>query len=258
MLFSDALYVGIDPTAGSRPMHYAALDGDLRLAALESADLEGVLAFVAGLEQAVVAIDAPQSPNRGLMATPDVRRRYNLRPNGRTWSGWKVCEYELRRRNIRLYRTPADVQAAPRWMQTGFTIYRRLRSLGYRFYERGQEPASRTLIEVHPHGCFAVLLGHRPLLKGTLEGRLQRQLVLYREGLDIPNPMLALEEITPHHLLRGHLPLEGLYQHDQLDALVAAYTAYLVAVKPEQVCQVGDREEGLITLPAGELKDFYK
>jgi len=101
------------------------------------------------------------------------------------------------------------------------------------------------------------MLGLRPFLKQKLEGRIQRQLLLYIAGLDIPNPMRALEEITRHNLLNSRLPIECLYKHDQLDALVAAYTSYLVAAKPEKVIQAGDREEGMITLPTNELKDFY-
>jgi hypothetical protein len=38
---------------------------------------------------------------------------------------------------------------------------------------------------------------------------------------------------------------------------MAAYTAYLVGLKPGRVSQVGDRDEGLITVPVGELKPFY-
>ncbi len=257
MPLDDALFVGIDPTAGDRPLHYAALDSDLRVRALRQGDVEQALAFVSEQERAVVAVDAPQSPNRGLMLRPEVRRRFNLDPHSSTWGRWKVCEYELRRRNIRLYSTPADEARAPRWMRTGFTLYRHLASMGFRFYQPGEAIGSRVMLEVHPHACFAVMLGRRPFLKQTLEGRLQRQLVLYREGLDIPDPLKALEEITRHHLLSGELPLRGLLAHDELDALVAAYTAYLVACRPERTSQVGDREEGCITLPAAQLNDFY-
>jgi predicted nuclease with RNAse H fold len=257
MLFTQAVYVGIDPTAGTRPMNYAALDSDLRLVALDEGNLEGVLAFVQGLESGVVAIDAPQSPNQGLMLRPEIRRRFNLRPGGKTWGQWKVCEVELRRRNVRLYNTPSREKDAPRWMRTGFTLYRRLAASGFRHFVSGEPCPPRAMIEVHPHACYSVLLERRPFLKGTLEGRLQRQLVLYLEGLDIPNPMHVLEEITRHHLLTGQLPLQGLYSHDQLDALAAAYTGYLVALKPERVCQVGDLEEGVITLPVAQVKDFY-
>jgi predicted nuclease with RNAse H fold len=257
MLFTDAVFVGIDPTAGVRPLNYAALDRDLRLMAMSSGDVEDVLAFVGGLEQAVVAVDAPQSPNRGLMLQPDVRRRFNLRPGGKTWSGWKVAEYELRRRNIRLYSTPSREADAPGWMQTGFRLFKRLGAMGFRHFVVDEEPGPRMMLEVHPHACFTTLLEHRPLLKDTLEGRLQRQLVLYRDGIDVPDPMHALEEITRHHLLSGQLPLQGLYSHDELDALAAAHTAYLAGVKAGRVSQVGDRREGWITLPVPALKDFY-
>lgn len=251
-------YVGIDPTAGSRPMHYAALDGDLRIRSLKKGDLPAVLEFVQGLDQAVVAIDAPQSPNQGLMADPGVREGYGLPPNGDTWAGWKVCEYELRRRNIRLYRTPREASEAPRWIRMGFTLFRRLKGLGFELFERGNGIGQRALLEVHPHACFAVILGRRPFLKSTLEGRLQRQLILYLEGIDVPDPMRSLEEITRHHLLESRLPLPDLYQHDELDALVAAYTASLVSEKSDRVTQVGDSGEGLITLPTDELLEFYR
>jgi hypothetical protein len=75
--------------------------------------------------------------------------------------------------------------------------------------------------------------------------------------LDIVNPMHALEEITRHHLLSGELPLNTLYDPENLDALVAAYTGYLTAVKPEHSTQVGMPSEGVITLATGELKPHY-
>lgn len=257
MLFTDAVYVGIDPTAGDRPIPYAALDKDLRLIALDQDDMEAVLAFVGGLEVAIVGVDAPQSPNQGLMADPEFRRRFNLRPNGRTWRDWRVCEYELRQRNIRLYNTPGDENKAPGWVRNGFALFRRLRTLGYKPYYSGEKPGLQTFVEARPHACFTMLLEHRPFLKRSLEGRLQRQLLLYLEGLDLPNPMYALEEITRHHLLSGNLPLDRLHEHEQLDVLICAYTAYLVAQKPERVSQVGDPNDGWITLPVKELKDFY-
>ena len=64
MLFADAVYVGIDPTAGKRPIHYAAIDNQLRLVAIDKGDMEDVLAFVAGQEKAVVAVDPPNPRTR--------------------------------------------------------------------------------------------------------------------------------------------------------------------------------------------------
>jgi predicted nuclease with RNAse H fold len=252
------IYLGIDPTAGRRPATLAALDDDLRVMHLGGMAVDDLVAFVEGHPGAVVAVDAPQSPNRGLMRRPEVRRRFGLPPHGRTFGQWKVCEYELRRRNLRIYATPSQASAAPAWMRAGFALYERLARLGFSFIRLGQEPPAKIVMEVHPHACFGVLLGHRPLLKSNLEGRLQRQMVLYLEGIDLRNPVHTMEEITRQHLLAGALPLDGLHDHDELDALVAAYTAFLVHQKPSRVCQVGDPREGLITLPAANLKDRYE
>ena len=254
---SHDIYIGIDPTAGKRPFSLAALDDDLRPMALEATDLDGAVTFVERWPHAVVAVDAPQSPNRALMRQPARRRAYGLNPKSRTFSDWKVCEYELRRRNLRIYNTPGRPSDAPLWMRVGFDLYRRLRDIGFDFHRMGESAEGSTILEVHPHACYATLLGHRPLGKASLEGRLQRQMVLYMEGIDLANPLHVLEEISRHHILSGELPLEGLRSHDELDALVAAYTAFLVHQKPARVAQVGDPEEGLITLPVGSLKDHY-
>ena len=147
-----------------------------------------------------------------------------------------MCEYELRRRNIRLYNTPAKEKDAPAWMRQGFSLYRRLSSMGFTQFVAGELRTDRMMVEVHPHACFAALLGRRPFLKGTLEGRLQRQLVLYVEGFEVANPVHVLEEITRHHLLTGDLPLSGLYDHDQLDEHSWRPTPlYLVGIKPVRV-----------------------
>jgi predicted nuclease with RNAse H fold len=257
MFFTEAVYVGVDPTAGDRPLRYAVLDHEMKLAGLDEVDVETLLAYIGSLDLAIVALDAPQAPNSGLMARSMIRERYNLQPDGDTWQSWRVCEYELRSRNIRLYNTPEDPQDAHGWVQSGFALFKRLEKMGFRKYIRGEEPHKRMLIEARSHAGYTVLLERRPFLKDTLEGRLQRQLVLYLEGLDLDNPMYALEEITRHHLLTGHLPLERLHEPEALDAMMAAFTAYLVGRHTERITQVGQREEGLITLPAPELKDPY-
>jgi hypothetical protein len=65
------------------------------------------------------------------------------------------------------------------------------------------------------------------------------------------------EEITRHKMVKGIWPLALLYLPEQLDALVAAYTAWMVFNKPEQVSSVGDAREGKIFLPKNRLKERY-
>jgi predicted RNase H-like nuclease len=69
--------------------------------------------------------------------------------------------------------------------------------------------------------------------------------------------MKFFEEITRHRLLNGILPLELLYSPPELDALVAAYCAWLAKNQPAQVTLIGDKQEGQILLPGIDLKNRY-
>ena len=140
-------------------------------------------------------------------------------------------------------------------MRQGFLLYRRLGESGYQMYPG--ELSNRVCFEVYPHATFCALLGVLPFQKSTLEGRLQRQLVLYEHGLRIPDPMEIFEEITRHKLLKGVLPLENIYSPAELDALGAAYTAWMVQNEPKNIFVVGDIREGQIILPVSELKSSY-
>jgi hypothetical protein len=255
MFFTNTTFVGIDPTAGERPINYAALDHNLNLLAIGKGDLEQVLAFVAGQREALVAVCAPRRPNLGLMELAEVRRELSPAPRPGRWLNFRLAEYQLRQRNIAAPRTPADESRCARWVRLGFNLYRRLEGLGYRPYP--QEDGLRQCLEVYPHASFTVLLGHSPFPKHTLEGRLQRQLILYELDVNVSNPMLFFEEITRHRLLQGILPLESLYLPEQLDALVAAYTCWLASSQARRVTLLGHADEGYVVLPAAELKNRY-
>jgi predicted nuclease with RNAse H fold len=257
MLVPESTFVGVEPAGGGKLMHYAALDADLHVVALEASDLGELLAFIGGLRPGVIALHAPRGGSQGAMAEPEVRRRYNLRPDSKRWREWRVAEFELRRRNIRLHPVASRLRTARSWVNAGRGLIRQLEGMGYRPLLLKEPSGAPGLLEVQPHACFTALLERRPFSRETLEGRMQRQLVLYMAGLDLQDPLMALEEITRHHMLGGHLPLEAIRQPEELDALAAAYTAYLVARKPERVTQLGERAEGVITVPVARLKDFY-
>lgn len=254
MFASRMTFVGIDPTAGQRPMTYAALDDDLRLLALGKGNLNEVLAFAGGLSQAVVAVSAPQRPNQGVMDRPEVREQLSPPPRPGRWRTFRMAEYQLRQHRISCPRTAASEKDCPVWMQMGFALYRRLEGLGFQAYP---EKTDLQWLEVYPYASFCVLLGRAPFPKISLEGRIQRQLILYEEGLRIPDPLHIFDEITRHNLLLGRLPLDELYSTGELDALVAAYSAWLAATHPEGVTILGDPQEGQLVLPVAELKNSY-
>jgi hypothetical protein len=250
MLFNETTFIGIDPTAGKQPMAYAALDRDLRPLALGKGDLDDVAAFVGGQQAAFVAINAPRQPNQGLMKRPEVRESLTPVPHPGRWEGFRVAEYQLYQP-----RTKARLANCPVWMQVGFELYKRLGELGYKPYLTPEAPCQ--VMEVYPYAAYTVLLNSSPFPKNSLEGRLQRQLLLHNQGLDIPDPMRVFEEITRYRLLQGILPLGDLYSARELDALVAAFTAWVAATSPEGVTLLGAPEEGQIVLPSAELQSRY-
>ncbi|MBE0411829.1 MAG: DUF429 domain-containing protein [Anaerolineales bacterium] len=255
MLFNNTTFIGIDPTAGERPFTYAALNQEKELLALGEGNIDEVLAFVGGQQAAFVAVCAPRRPNQGVMTRDKVREQLSPSPRPGRWTNFRMVEFQLRQHNITMPRTPTDEDDCPNWMRMGFEVFRRLERM--RYHDFPAEDAPHQCLEVYPHASFTVLLGHLPFSKHSLEGRLQRQLVLYEQDINVPYPMHIFEEITHHRLLQGILQLEGLYNPGELDSLVAAYTAWMAATKPDGVSKLGHPEEGNVILPLDILKGRY-
>lgn len=256
MLFSRTTFIGIDPTAGQRPFTYAALDQNLELLALSAGSLEEVTAFAGGQRAAVVGINAPRQPNQGLMRDEAIREQLSPRPNPGRWLGYRVAEYELYQHGISIPPTPPRKEDCPRWMQMGFQVFQRLEHFGYQQFPT--EAAECIVFETYPHGAYCALLGITPFPKHTLEGRLQRQLILHENQVRVHNPMRIFEEITRYRLLNGILPLDTLLTVDELDALVAAYTAWYTSRYSTEITVLGEVSEGQIVLPVPALKRQYQ
>ncbi|NWF62699.1 MAG: DUF429 domain-containing protein [Chloroflexi bacterium] len=252
MFFTDSVFVGIDPTSSHRSFTFAALDKGLNLLALGDGELDEVAAFLAGQFAALAAINAPSAPNRGLVREKKKELFKSLQSRA---IGFRLADFELRERGIAVSGAPGTVRACPAWMQAGFTLYRKLEKMGFKKYPAANETFQ--LMETHPHAAFCVLLETPPLSKSSIEGKIQRQLLLYEAGVRINDPMDFFEEITRHKMLKGVWPTELLYQPEQLDAMIAAYTAWLAFYKPEKISTLGDAREGQIVLPASALKEKY-
>jgi hypothetical protein len=254
MMDKSTVYIGIDPTAGRRSLAVAVLGADLRVRALRAATFEEAVEIALGYPAAVCGVDAPIGPNAGLLADPAYRAGVGLNPTAARYRAYRVGEYELRRRGIYIYNTPLDADDLPGWMREGRRLYDRLRAGGYATY-----PAEgpRRMFETYPHAVFAVLAGTAPYTKQSLEGLLQRQLILYEAGVDVPDPMRALEEMTRYRIKTSRVNFDGVLPHDHLDALSAAYTAYVLDREPDRITAVGDPAEGYIVVPAPTLLDSY-
>jgi hypothetical protein len=140
-------------------------------------------------------------------------------------------------------------------MRAGFELYRKLGKMGFQKYL--EKDSAYQILETNPQACYCVLAGSAPLARLSVEGRLQRQIILYEQGLRIKDPMDFFEEITRYKIAKGIWPMELLYLPDQLDSLAAAYTAWLSVHKRDGVLMIGDAKEGMVVLPVRELKEKY-
>jgi len=254
MFFNQRAYIGIDLT-GKKAFTYAALDEDMGLLALSGGEMDDLLAFIGGQASAVVAINAPARPNQGrvralLEAESLEKGKVSLRG-----AEMRLAEYELRQRGIKVAATPSHPRNCPSWMRSGFAIYEKLVGLG--FVSFPADEASHQVLETHPQAAFIAMTEGSLLPASALEGRLQRQTILYGEGLGIRDGMDFFEEITRHKLRQGILPFEQIYDSSQLDALLAAYTAWLAFTKPKEAVALGDGDEGMVYLPVSKLKSKY-
>lgn len=98
----------------------------------------------------------------------------------------------------------------------------------------------RQLFETSAQDCYRTWIGQNPVQRRTLEGRLQRALILYEQGLRIEDPMEIFEEITRFKLKQGSFRLENIYSSKELDALTAAYLAWMVVNHPERIVAQGE------------------
>jgi len=218
--------VGID-IAASRPCVAVAVRCGRTLEVLSWAesddhvagDRDRLFAWLEELGAVAVGVDAPQRPRR---------------PRGAAASRPRACDAELAHRRISIYQVPTRALAEQAngqytWMEAGWEYFR---ELGRRGYEPpapasfagvlGQAPAA---LEVYPHATFVTLLGGTPPPKSSRAGLRVRVAALRAAGV----------------------VWDEYYDHDSLDALAAALTAWRFA--QGQATPLGDERDGFIWVP---------
>jgi predicted nuclease with RNAse H fold len=213
-------YIGIDPTSSeSKPSGWAALGASAELLGVGGVggDAE-IISLSERWRPKVVAIDSPLFLPKGLRCLEEPCPHVECRG----WTGEKrAAERELFRHGISLYWTTRKAFIKP-------MIYRAV-GLRCTFEVRGIP-----VIEVYPYASKVRLWGKAKMPKKTRPAG--RQWLHER-----------LAELVP-----GLREREGRLDHDELDAIVAAYTAYLYDRGLAE--GVGDREEGLIYVPSGAAR----
>ncbi len=187
-----------------------------------------------------------------------------LRPNpasggaarsGKT-AGLRPAEMEIRSHKLPIRPAPETEAEAPAAMRATFTFARELTQRGF-----VEGPSEREVAALpagdQRYGGRRSSARADSLRTDDPRRQIQRQLLLVRERVALPDPMDSLEEMTAHHLLSGRLPLRGILGPDELDALLAAFTAWRAAFQPEKVVWLGGDADGCICLPAKQLLDKY-
>lgn len=221
--------VGLD-IAASRPCVAVAVRGGRVLEAVSWAESDDrvagdrgrFFAWLEGQDPVAVGVDAPQRPRRarGAAAT---------RP--------RACDADLAHRRISIYQVPTRAVAAEAdglyaWMQTGWDYFRELGRRGFEPPSAGALPGALgqapAALEVYPHATFTTLLRGSPPPKSSRAGLRARVVSLREVGM-------AWDEY---------------YDHDSLDALAAALTAWRFV--QGRATPVGDERDGFIWLPVTE------
>ncbi len=229
-------FLGVDSGAGRKPFTYVALDSNRRLLAVGSGGAVDVLSFAAGQPSVLVALSAPQRPGSlkpGATSEPPlpVHRLSQQRETQLDLTGQALA-------------TPgADM---PSWLAASFGLVSQLQALGGELFPA---QAARQWLETPAESGFISLLGVEPFDIESLEGRLQRQLALFDLELDVPDAMDFFEEITRFKLLRGILPYHKVLPPGELNAWLAANTAWQAVHQPHRVQRAGDAESGVVTYP---------
>ena len=240
--------IGIDIAPSRRPFSYAAIDSEKRLLAMGQCQVLELLAYTSGQQQAVIALNAPMQPNQGLMEQEEVRKGLTPRPKANRWTDLRLAEYQLHAASIEVPHTPRKEKDCHGWQRHGFTLAENFASYGFKPYA-ANEDAPLQMLETQTDAIFHLLTGNEPAEDRSLEGRLQRQLVLYDRDMPVTDPMKLFEEITRFRLLKGELAVNDVLSTGELNALTAAWLAWLAVNEPDNMQKFGTAEEGEIYLP---------
>ncbi|MDF2614503.1 MAG: hypothetical protein K0S71_2289 [Clostridia bacterium] len=234
------MFIGID--VHLKDLMVAVLDEELNICQLASFEIEQAAELIKEAKPRIIGIDAPYKLNQGLMNNESYRRK--LQEDLKGHYNKKVSEYELSRRNIQPFSTPGHISKLVgwnAWMWAGFKLYNQIEDMGYELINsKRKDTPLKGFEEVFPHACFTTMLGYIPSAKNTDRGLIERVQLLRNKGIKEVELW-----VTGAKNVRG----------DKLDALAAAYTAYLTFKR--EVSFIGDPGEGEIILPITELKDKY-
>ena len=238
MAESFQTYIGIDVQAGPKPYFYTAMNSSLEVIACGHGRLQDVIAYLAGQSSALVAVNGPvclaqDSVQIGLFEAGEA---------GQTVS--RSGDRELEASGFHDLAVPEHTKKAPLWVERSLELAEALKRLEY-----SMDTGSRLFFETQSDAAYWLVTGAMPYDSRSLEGRLQRHLLLWEFGLTVKDPMNFLEEFTRFRLRTSQVPLEQILPGHELRAMIAASTAWLLDNHPGRVRHYGTVNAGEVILP---------
>lgn len=240
------IFLGIDPGSGREALTYVALDAEKRILAIGGGKIHDVLAFAAGQGEALAAVNCFNAHPKELPAAEVQQRLFPELADDLFGRLRKEAAERLETQTASglTGMVEKDSRSA---RQRAQILLQNLQELGYSPFP--EDDAKKQWLRVSAYGVFLSLCGGRLFEARSLEGRLQRQLILFEEKLPLKDPMDFFEEVTRRRLLLGRLPYELLHTTGELNALAAAYTAWLAVFAPQRLREEPDAGEGRWYLP---------
>jgi hypothetical protein len=238
-------YIGIDVQAAHKPYYYTALDENLEEIACGHGRLADVLAYLAGQSSALVAINGPVWVPQSETVFSQAGLFGGEQPAG--FGSHRGVDIEMASRGYPVIPVPPTGKKAPIWMDRSLELAIEVKILGYSL--KGRSQSDHAFFETNTDAAYQLITGTPPYDSRSLEGRLQRQLLLYEFGFPLKDPMVFLEEFTRYRLRTSNVPLNQIGVAHELRAMMAAATAWLVDNRPETLEYLGPSDEPVIILP---------
>jgi hypothetical protein len=226
-------FIGVDSSSRRKPFTFVALDPGRKLRVVGGGDAVDVLSYVAGLNDALIAFSPPWKGGHPLEGQPPVIRLPACRLGGL--------------RQLPLLSADQPVPC-PSWISPSFNLLTRLQELGFLPFPQS-DASPRQWLEAPAETGYRALLNVEPFNAGILEGRIQRQLVLSDLELDVPDAMEFFEEVTRFRLLHSQLPYERVLPPPELNAWLAAATAWLAVNESDRIHAAGSPADGVVYFP---------
>lgn len=231
-------YIGIDVQAHQKPFFYSVLDSTLEVVATGHGRMVDVLSYLAGLSSALVAVNGPVSAReQGREARQS--GLFDQASSADESAAVRTGDLELESRGF-------SYSISGKTEERSLTLVSGMRELGYTLH--GETISDKVYLETNSDAACWLAAGCMPYDARSLEGRLQRQLILCEMGIHLKDPMDFLEEFTRHRLRTSQIPMEQILPGYELRAMMAAVIAWLEDSFPEKVEHLGKAGMGEIIL----------